>query len=227
MTTSSPLFRKLIESSPAAAEFLQNVTQITICRSPEDPHASAGDDLCWVYQGPTARNGFAYVGRETMVRRAYERLVGPIPAGQCPWQKCRNKLCVNPRHLVLRTTAEIRSAIAARLSPDEREQVRDFLASGDREIDVARKFGITQSAVASIKSKFEYAQQLSLGEWLDKQSMRLGPVGQLARGEEMPDRAREIALSKAAKEYGMYQLLTREYEARRDSERKQATEAAR
>jgi hypothetical protein len=81
--------------------------------------------------------------------------------------------------------------------------------------------------VASIKSKFEYAQQLSLGEWLDKQSMRLGPVGQLARGEEMPDRAREIALSKAAKEYGIYQLLTREYEARRDSERKQATEAAR
>ena len=232
MTTGSPLFRKLVESSPAAAEFLQNVVQITIRRAPEDPHASAGDDLCWVFQGPTARTGFAYVGRETMVRRAYELLVGPIPHGHCPWQKCRNKLCVNPRHLVLQTTAEIRSAIAARLSPDDREQVRDLLAAGEREVDVARKFGITQPAVSAIKNKrsdetdeaqqHAAAQQLSLGEWLDKQSMRLGPVGQLARGDEMPDRARETALSKAAKEYGIYQLLTREYEARRKSERTQA-----
>jgi hypothetical protein len=56
---------------------------------------------------------------------------------------------------------------------------------------------------------------LNLTAWLDLQARRLGPVGQLARGEDMPDEARERAISKATKEYMAYQLLSREYEARR------------
>jgi hypothetical protein len=56
---------------------------------------------------------------------------------------------------------------------------------------------------------------LGIREWLDLQAKRLGPVGKIARGENMPDDAREMALSKVAKEYQTYQLLCREYQARR------------
>ncbi|MDJ0401738.1 HNH endonuclease [Rhodococcus rhodochrous] len=34
-------------------------------------------------------------------RVAYELEVGPIPAGMRVARRCRNKLCVNPRHLVV------------------------------------------------------------------------------------------------------------------------------
>jgi hypothetical protein len=235
MSPLPPSFTRLIERGPeGAAEFLQNVRPVTVARAPEEMPAAAGDNLCWIWQGTNGSNGAVRVDGETLVCRAYQRLVGPIPPGRRPWQECRNKLCVNPRHLALRTPTEIRSTSAGRLSPDERKQVLDLLAAGEREVDVASKFGISQPSVSAIKNKREVlfdpdggeqtddADQhsaQSLTEWLNRQDRRLGPVGQLARGEAMPEEQREKAFSKATKEFLTYQLLSREYETRRRENR--------
>jgi hypothetical protein len=146
---------------------------------------------------------------------------------------CGGKLCVNPRHLKLSTAAEIAQRSHG-LTAQDHADIRKALAAGQQQSAIARRFGISAAAVSAIKSKvaesqassagFERAPQdqapaQSLGEWLDRQDKRLGPIGRLARGESMSDAARETALSKATKEYMTYSLLLREYGARVGRER--------
>jgi hypothetical protein len=234
----SPLplsFTRLIERGPeGAAEFLQNVRPVTVAREPEEMPAAAGDDLCWIWQGPGVNCvGYAREDHELVHRRAYALFHGEIPEGKQVIRTCgQSSLCVNPRHLALATRAEIssRANLSNRLTPEQREEVKKALASGQPQTTVARRFGISQGAVSTIKNKREFpftpadAEQAdeadqhpaqSLTEWLDRQARRLGPIGQLARGEAMPDEQREKAFSKATKEFLTYQLLSREYETRR------------
>lgn len=82
------------------------------------------------------------------------------------------------------------------------------------------KFARTRDAVftSTMPRQAADAEQhpgLGIQEWLDLQTQRLGAVGKIARGELMPEQARERALSAVVKEYQIYQRLSREYEARR------------
>ena len=54
---------------------------------------------CWPWPGHIGQNGYPYIGRVPAYRRAWERLVGPIPARYEVDHLCRNPLCVNPFHL--------------------------------------------------------------------------------------------------------------------------------
>lgn len=58
---------------------------------------------CWLWKGPTCKGGYGkttlnYKTRSTH-RVLYEMLVGPIPKGLHLDHLCRNRLCVNPKHL--------------------------------------------------------------------------------------------------------------------------------
>jgi hypothetical protein len=60
---------------------------------------------CWNWTGNTNKvTGYGYVyvgpGKQGIAHRAaYRELVGPIPAGLVLDHLCRNKRCVNPKHL--------------------------------------------------------------------------------------------------------------------------------
>jgi hypothetical protein len=58
---------------------------------------------CWIWGGAIASNGYGTVqtaeGPKLAHRRAYEKLVGPIPEGTEIDHLCRVRACINPAHL--------------------------------------------------------------------------------------------------------------------------------
>lgn len=70
---------------------------------------------CWIWQGETSNNGYGRTSirvssgnwkRESAHRAAYLAFVGEIPKGLTLDHLCRNKLCVNPKHLEAVTQKE-------------------------------------------------------------------------------------------------------------------------
>lgn len=126
-----------------------NTTTVTAQRLTPDalpPRMTAKtrvEDDCWIWTGARTSSGYACVGadgkRHLGHRRAYELLIGPIPAGLTLDHLCRNQLCINPAHLEPVTMRE----------NNRRKPVKEFCPhghpmSGDNLRTYVRKNGIHQ-----------------------------------------------------------------------------------
>lgn len=92
---------------------------------------------CWIWQGRVGGTGkypqISLGGRQTMVHRIiFEELIRPLIAGETIDHLCRNRLCVNPKHL---------EAIPLRDNVKRMHAYRSLQKEIDRLVDFIESFG--------------------------------------------------------------------------------------
>jgi hypothetical protein len=125
------------------------------------------DSGCWEWVGTlndsgygVMRNHYKYVGAH---RLSYQQFVGPIPDGMHVLHKCDNRKCINPEHLFVGTNAEnVADKVAkgrqrrhhGEKNPHARLTAQDVVAiraSGERQKDLAAKYGVTRTCIYDIR----------------------------------------------------------------------------
>lgn len=116
---------------------------------------------CWLWTGSMASTGYGLISGVYAHRASWESFNGPIPDGLLVRHKCDTRTCVNPAHLLTGTKADnVRDMIErggnfhvrelnSTLTPD---QVLEIFRSKIPERKLAVMYGVTKSAVRSIKS---------------------------------------------------------------------------
>lgn len=120
---------------------------------------------CILHQGYRSGDGYGAVYKQGRLwsahRWAWFQHYGPIPEGMLVCHMCDNPLCVNPEHLFPGTPAEnsadrnrkgrvIKRSSTAKLSDWQIIGVMARLLFGERQIDVAKDFAISQVSVSAI-----------------------------------------------------------------------------
>lgn len=132
----------------------------------------AGPNDCWLWTGgrftETGYGSFRIDDRMTTAHRAAWILTnGPIPTGPgyhgtCVLHRCDTRLCVNPAHLFLGSNTDNISDrdkkgrtpwgethSAAKLTEKDVNEIRK---SHDTQASLARRFGVSQANISSIRS---------------------------------------------------------------------------
>lgn len=143
------------------------------------------DEDCWLWTGSKQNGGYGTMwagGRvRTTHRVAYEVFNGEIPNGLLVCHKCDNRACVNPAHLFVGTHKDNAMDMAkkgrcalqragmqrprgeshpkAKLSYNIAKLIRCDLARNESQLDVARKYGVSQATVSRVKNRS------SIGGW--------------------------------------------------------------
>lgn len=138
----------------------------------------ADGDSCWLWTGHLNKTGYGTLGigstidgttRQVLAHRlSYELNVGPIPKGTVVRHKCDVSQCVNPSHLELGSQLENIGDMFSRnrhsrpphpegnthpnrkLTEDDVRAIRQAVASGQRQADLARKHNVQRSVISQI-----------------------------------------------------------------------------
>ncbi len=136
------------------------------------------DTGCWNWTAGRSKAGygqFSIAGRTQSAHRiAYQFYVGEIPEGMLICHFCDNPACVNPSHLFLGTQADNMIDCAnkgrrasgekhwsAKLTGEQVENIRQMRSEGARNDDLARLFGVAQSAISKIAHGRSWAKAIA------------------------------------------------------------------
>lgn len=128
---------------------------------------------CWPWLRAINRLGYGTIGRgpgrhDRAHRVSYELHVGPIPQGLHVLHSCDNRACVNPAHLRVGTHADNmrdmkergrqnaargERAGLAKLTAEQVLAIRARRAAGERQIALAREYGIDKTQVWNIVTR--------------------------------------------------------------------------
>lgn len=125
---------------------------------------------CWYWCGSLGAGGYggmAALGENKAHRVSYRLFKGPIPEGMDICHTCDNRQCVNPDHLWPGTALDnIRDMWAkgrgrvvprygeanpmSKLSAQQVEEIRAFVAAGNKQIAAARKWGVSPMTISRL-----------------------------------------------------------------------------
>lgn len=117
---------------------------------------------CWEWQGNIGTHGYGRLGPILIHRAAYELYVGPIPKLDLVLHRCDNRKCCNPEHLFIGShlantldgleKGRIKRFQPRKLTDEQVEQIRELLAEGHLQKDIAKLFNVRQSYISRIGS---------------------------------------------------------------------------
>ncbi len=116
---------------------------------------------CWEWQGPRSvveRGGYGVMKGRKAHRVSWELHHGPIPEGMHVCHHCDNPPCVNPDHLFLGTDKDNAEDKVSKgrqrnrivVSDEAVAEIRRLRAAGERQKDLAEKFGISRAYVSRL-----------------------------------------------------------------------------
>lgn len=122
----------------------------------------AGADGCWEWRGARAPLGYGLLEQAGSPRYAHRVAVFlsgyPLKDSECVLHRCDNPRCVRLSHLFVGTMADntrdmcIKGRACRKLSPEAVTEIRRRLAVGEKMLAIGRRFGISGTAVAYIRS---------------------------------------------------------------------------
>jgi hypothetical protein len=121
-------------------------------------------DSCWEWQSTTNQSGYGkfWLHGKTVIAHRVSFLInnGPIPLGEQIRHTCDNPPCVNPKRLLTGTGKENAADALkrdkyrrgsrngrARLTEDQVIEIRNGWRQGETQVSMARRFGVSKSAI--------------------------------------------------------------------------------
>lgn len=124
-----------------------------------------GVDDCWIWTSGKTTHGYGTVRGQLAHRAAWMREHGPIPEGLGVLHRCDNPPCVRPDHLFLGTPKDNKADCVSKgrhawgenfgtskLTNEKAAEVKTLLSQGVGVCEVARRFGMSSTAISEIKA---------------------------------------------------------------------------
>lgn len=137
------------------------------------------DSQCWEWKGPTHHSGYVHIrcgGRKVNLHRlaAYVWKDMPIDSPLFVCHQCDNRKCCNPDHLFLGTAKANSDDMwrkgrgnvtiygeknhLAKLTENAVREIRVLARMGQKQRDIAKKYGVAQSQIWSVLSGKTWSQ---------------------------------------------------------------------